>query len=154
MITKGRFLPDLGLNKRDKSTLKGELDSLDKAGARRASLLQLNQSQLGLTADKSKPVHMSYVPPDCLTAFRDEDFHLFAGQVIKQVTNKDKGSTINQRRRMLISTIREKITEMGMTSNAKRTTDKSPYPLVHKIKARRGQVVFEEANTNPRDELR
>lgn len=114
-------------------------------------MLQLNQSQLA--PDKSK---QSYVPSDCLTAFRDEDFHLFAGQVLKQVTNNDKGSTIHQRRKMLISTIRDKITEMGMNSNARRIVGKSPLALVHTIKARRGQAVINEDPkvANLRDELR
>jgi hypothetical protein len=79
-----------------------------------------------VTLDKppAKPVS-KHIPPDCLTAFRDEDFSIFAGQVIRNVIKQDKGSTVNQRRRLIISQIRDKVNDLGMSSNARRVVDKN-----------------------------
>ena len=86
------------------------------------------------------------VPYDCQTAYKDDEFLHIADNMMQDIKVKGDGKGVRQRYLLMMSQIKEKVSDLGMTSSARRvvqkptenTSDADLYnKLIKMMKARR-----------------
>ena len=95
------------------------------------------------------------VPLDCRTCFKQEDFQRIAGQLMSNLDTTMNQSSNKLRRKAIVSTIRDKINDLGMSSNARRYDPKvgdSDNKIFKLMRSKRGD--HETYAMTPTEELR
>ena len=95
------------------------------------------------------------VPLDCRTCFKQEDFQRIAGQLMSNLDTAMNQSSNKLRRKAIVSTIRDKINDLGMSSNARRYDPKVGYSdnkIFKLMRSKRGD--HETYAMTPTEELR
>jgi len=118
--------------------------------------MRLAKEKLRNQQNKISSTTRQVVPFDCQTAFRDDEFLSMADRMLLDMQAKGAdGKGVRQRYLLMMSSIKEKVADLGMTSGARRVPQRQSdsvnelqNKLIKMMKARRGGSM-----TNPEGSL-